>query len=62
MEGEQRGLRAGEARVLLRLVEKKFGTVTPEVRERINSASADDLLRWGERLLAAGGLDEVFSD
>jgi len=60
VEGEQRGLRAGEARVLLRLVEKKFGTVPPEVRERIDRASADDLLRWGERLLAASRLDEMF--
>ena len=61
-EGRQQGLRAGEARVLLRQIELRFGSLTPAVRERVEGASADDLLRWGERLLTAGSLDEVWAD
>ena len=61
MEGEQRGLRAGEVRVLMRQLELKFGQVGAQVRERIEGASADEILLWGERVLTADSLDEVFT-
>jgi flagellar biosynthesis/type III secretory pathway protein FliH len=59
-EGRRAGLREGEAQMLARLLERKFGPVSPEVRERLKVADAEELLVWGERLLTAQRLDEVF--
>jgi hypothetical protein len=40
----------------------KFGPLEPEVEERVRSADADRLLEWGERIVTAGSLAEVFRD
>ena len=61
-EGRQEGRQEGEARVVLRLLRLKFGTLEPEVEERVRSAEADRLLEWGERVLTAEGLQDVFKD
>jgi hypothetical protein len=61
-EAEEQGLRTGEARLLLRQLELRFGPVASERRARIENADSEQLLRWGERLLAARGPDEVFAD
>ena len=58
--GLQAGLQAGECRVLLRLMTLKFGEPDDEVMRRLNAADAETLLRWGERLLSADSLDDVF--
>ena len=59
-EGRQEGIGQGEARVLLRQLTLKFGPLPEPVRARIESADADTLLRWSERVLSADHLDEVF--
>jgi predicted transposase/invertase (TIGR01784 family) len=59
-EGQREGRREGEARLLLRLLERKFGTLDPATRERVESADARQLLAWGERILEAGRLEDVF--
>jgi predicted transposase YdaD len=56
----EEGIGQGEARVLLRLLTLKFGPLPEPVRARIESADADTLLRWSERVLTADHLDEVF--
>ena len=61
-EGRQEGRQEGEARVLLRLLRLKFGPLAPETEERVRSADADRLLVWGERVLTAESLQDVFSD
>lgn len=61
-EGRQEGLREGEARLLLRLLERKFGRLDPQVRERVRGADADRLLDWGERMLSADRLEDVFEN
>jgi hypothetical protein len=58
-KGLQQGLQTGEARLLLRLVEQRFGPPSPEQRARIEAADADRLLRWGERVLAAPTLEDL---
>jgi hypothetical protein len=45
-----------------RLLGARFGNLPAASRERVASASADELDRFAERLLAAGSLDEVFAD
>ena len=58
--GLQAGLQAGECRVLIRQMTLKFGEPNDEVMRRLNAADAETLLRWGERLLSADSLDDVF--
>ena len=61
-EGRQEGRQEGEARVLLRLLRLKFGSMAPEVEERVHSTDADRLLEWSERVLTADRLQDVFGD
>jgi hypothetical protein len=49
----------GEAKVLLRLIQRKFGPPTDSVRQRIEEADAETLLEWSERILNAESLDAV---
>lgn len=64
-EGVELGLRqgqlAGEAAILRRQLEFKFGTVSATSEAHIATASADQLLAWAERLLTAETVDDVFS-
>jgi hypothetical protein len=57
--GRQGGIGQGEARVLLRLLELKFGPVPQDIRSRVESADADTLLQWSERVLSADSLEDV---
>lgn len=51
-EGLQQGLQQGEARFALRTLTKRFGPLTPEVQEQINSLSAEALEALAEQLLS----------
>ncbi len=57
---EEQGRRQGKAELLLRQAERKFGPLESRDRTRIELADADRLLRWGERLVGAQTLEEVF--
>ena len=59
-ELREEGRQEGEALLLLRLLERKFGRLDPQIRERVRIADADRLLNWGERLLSADRLEDVF--
>lgn len=59
-KGIQEGRQAGEALFLLRLLERKFGRLDPQIRKRVRSADAERLLDWGERVLTAQRLEDVF--
>ncbi len=61
-EGRKEGRKQGEATLLLRLLERKFGTLDQRVRRKIRRTDAKTLLEWGERLLTARSLAEVFGD
>ena len=61
-QGLQKGVRQGEAALLARLLERKFGPLSAHTRRRIDRADAETLLTWGERVLTAGSLAEVFGD
>jgi flagellar biosynthesis/type III secretory pathway protein FliH len=59
-EGIKAGRQEGEALLLLRLLARKFGRLDPQTRKRIRNADAESLLAWGERLLTAERLEDVF--
>ena len=59
-QGMQQGRREGEAAVLLRLIEGKFGAeAAAACRERIEQADADTLLQWSQRILTAERIEDV---
>ncbi len=57
-EGWVEGRVEGEAVMLLRLLDRKFHPLPESARQRI--AAAETLLVWGERVLDASSLDEVW--
>lgn len=63
-EGLAEGLAEGEhqtqVRTMLRLLERRFGPVPVELRERINAADTATLDRWIDRILDAPTRDAVF--
>jgi hypothetical protein len=61
-EIREEGRQEGEARVVLRLLRLKFGPLEPALEDRVRSADADRLLEWGERVLTAESLQQVFRD
>ena len=40
----------------------KFGELPADIRARLETAKAPELERWGERILSADSLGEVFVD
>jgi hypothetical protein len=61
-KGIQKGRQEGEAAVLLRQLERKFGRVDSKTRKRVQSADAERLLDWSERVLTADRLEDVFGN
>ena len=54
--------REGEARVVLRQLERKFGPLDAPSREKIEAADPERLLDWADRILEASRLQDVFGD
>jgi hypothetical protein len=52
----------GEAKALIRLVERRFGPLPAAVRERILAADSTMVEGWLDRLMEAPSLDAVFAD
>jgi hypothetical protein len=61
-QGMQQGLLAGEARILSRQLQKRFGELPEWVRLRLEAASVEQLECWAERLLERQALDAVFDE
>ncbi|HEU4537626.1 MAG TPA: Rpn family recombination-promoting nuclease/putative transposase [Polyangiaceae bacterium] len=61
-EGEAKGRIEGQAKMLLKLLALRFGSVAEDVATRVRSAPEAQLERWVERVLTAGSLDEVFAE
>jgi predicted transposase YdaD len=59
-EGLAQGRIEGEAALLLRQMGRRFGPLPEATRQRIALADAETLLIWGERLMEARSLEEVW--
>ncbi len=57
--GEQRGAQRGRADMLLRQMERRFGSVASVTVERVRAASITHLDGWADRILTASSLEEV---
>jgi len=59
-QGIQQGMQQGEAALMLRLLQRRFGTIPTAYTEMIYHADPETLLQWGEKVLDARSLDEIF--
>ncbi len=63
-EGHKQGYHEGQAHgrdLLLRQLGRRFGPLPALAVYRVSNASADELIEWGERILDAESLDDVFA-
>ena len=60
-QGLSQGVSRGKADLLLRLMRRQFDNVPPAVEQRVLMAEADDLDQWGEAILGASTIEDVFS-
>ena len=61
-EGRQEGRQEGESLLLQRLLTLKFGALDEPARARLAAADSETLLVWGDRVLTAASLAEVFGE
>ena len=52
----------GEAKVLILLLTKRFGPLSVETIQRLNTANSEQLELWADRILEAPALDAVFAE
>lgn len=60
-EGVQKGLQQGEIALLKRQLQRRFGELPFIYAQRIANANAETLLEWGDKILDAKTLEEVFA-
>jgi hypothetical protein len=58
--GMEKGMIRGESIMLQMLLKRKFGEIQASYRDRIEHADADTLLTWGERLIDAKKVEDIF--
>ena len=56
----QEGRQEGEVALLMRLLVKRFGNVSESIESRLTQATIADLELWGDRILEAKTLTDVF--
>ena len=60
VEGEQIGIAKGEILLLRKLLMKRWGNLPDWVEQKLNHANSEQLEAWGEKLLDADSLEELF--
>jgi hypothetical protein len=61
-KARRKARKEGEAALLLRLLERRFGKLNEERGRKLRAADAETLLIWGDRLLTAATAEEVLKD
>ncbi|MBF0108172.1 MAG: DUF4351 domain-containing protein [Magnetococcales bacterium] len=59
-KGYREGYREGEAWMLMRQLQRRFGMLPEWIGERIAQAKPELLEEWGLRILNARSLEEIF--
>ncbi len=60
-QGMQQGMRQGELNLVMHLLNKKFGALSPAQRARLSALSAGELLALSERVLEVQQFNELFN-
>lgn len=58
--GKAEGVVIGEVKTLLRLLERRFGPLSPDLRERVNNAKQSEIATWFDIAIDAPDLETVF--
>ena len=58
--GELKGQQLGEAKLLKKLLARRFGSLPNNIEQRIDSANSDELELWADRVLDVQSLLEIF--
>lgn len=61
-EGKVEGKTEGKAETLERLLLRRFGSIPAPLRERIHSASGEEIDRWSDRIFDATSAQQVVDD
>ena len=61
-KGIQQGMQQGEALLLQRQLTRRFGELSAALLAKLAAATPAQLETWGDRVLDATSLDEVFGD
>ena len=61
VKGLQQGMEKGERAILLRQLQRKFGSIPTHCQKRIEKAHAEELLEWADAVISAESLQEVFN-
>ena len=59
--GYERGIQEGELTLILRLLKKRYGELSPELHQRIQSLSLNQLEALGEALLDLGSMADLLA-
>ena len=59
-EGRAEGMVKGAAKIVRRLLQKRFGEIPPWAEQNILAATFGDLESWADMLLDASTIQEVF--
>ena len=59
-QGIEQGIGRGEMILLRRMLTKRFGELPSAIEIRLNQASIADLELWGDRILEATTLTDIF--
>jgi hypothetical protein len=59
-QGRKEGRKEGREQLLVRLLTRRFGSLPDSLLARIHGADSDQLDRWGEALVDAASLEEIF--
>ena len=59
-EGRQEGKQQGEIALLKKQLTRRFGALNHSIQKQLEQATPDQLIQWGENILDAETLEEVF--
>ena len=61
-QGKEQGRLEGEAKILKKLLERRFGDLPAWTADKLNSAAEQDLETWAEAVLTAANLEAIFEN
>jgi predicted transposase/invertase (TIGR01784 family) len=61
-QGIEQGRRRGQAELLLRQLELKFGALSERVRHEVEDGTDEQLICWSERILTVSAIEDIFTD
>ena len=60
VKGLQQGMEKGKRAILLRQLQRKFGSIPAHCQKRIEKAHAEELLDWADTIITADSLQDIF--